>query len=70
MPAPWRRAGTVRHVFTHFELTLDVYAAQVDEVACEGMLRDSSALAGLALPSVMRKCVDAATRAGALELAA
>jgi A/G-specific adenine glycosylase len=58
MPASWRKAGQVRHVFTHFELAIDVYAAKVDDiVSADGFLRDVTLLEHEALPSVMRKCV-------------
>ncbi|MCX7382475.1 MAG: A/G-specific adenine glycosylase [Alphaproteobacteria bacterium] len=60
-PAPWRHAGRVHHVFTHFELHLDVYAAEIPVIRVnDGYLRPATALAGEALPSVMRKCVAAA----------
>jgi A/G-specific adenine glycosylase len=61
MPAEWRLAGQVRHVFTHFELYLDVFAGQVPAIAAEGFLRDAAALEAEALPSVMRKAVAVAT---------
>ncbi len=57
MPAAWRHRGKVHHVFTHFELHLDVYAATVPAIAATGFLRPAAALHGEALPSVMRKCV-------------
>jgi A/G-specific adenine glycosylase len=57
MRAAWRQAGQVRHVFTHFELMLDVYAARVPAITAEGFLRPEAALEGEALPSVMRKCI-------------
>jgi A/G-specific adenine glycosylase len=57
MPATWRQAGKVHHVFTHFELFLDVYAATVPAIAAPGFLRPATALHAEALPSVMRKCV-------------
>jgi A/G-specific adenine glycosylase len=57
MPATWRAAGAARHVFTHFELRLDVFVAQVGSITAEGFLRPVDALAAEALPSVMRKCV-------------
>jgi A/G-specific adenine glycosylase len=63
MPAAWRRLGAVRHIFTHFELRLDVYAAQVGRIEAEGFLRPAAALADEALPSVMRKCVAVARAA-------
>lgn len=55
--ADWRPAGQVRHGFTHFELILDLFAAEVPAIAADGFLRPVGALAEEALPSVMRKCV-------------
>jgi A/G-specific adenine glycosylase len=60
--ADWRRAGRVRHVFTHFELLIDVYAAAVPEIE-GGMVRHASELERLALPAVMRRCVELALAA-------
>ena len=62
MAAAWREAGQVRHGFTHFTLTIDVYAATVAAIATTaitggGLLRPVTGLAEAALPSVMRKCV-------------
>ena len=34
----WRRAGTVRHVFTHFELQLQVFAGRVPHIEAAGFL--------------------------------
>ena len=59
MPAQWHLGGTARHGFTHFELAIDVYIAQVADIAGEGFLRPVTGLAHEALPSVMRKCVAA-----------
>jgi len=56
-PAAWRRAGTAQHGFTHFELIIAVYAAEVPAIVGEGFLRPAAALADEALPSVMRKCI-------------
>ncbi len=57
----WRPVGSVLHVFTHFALTLDVYAGSVARVPAalleHGFLRAPDALAGEALPSLMRKCL-------------
>jgi A/G-specific adenine glycosylase len=53
----WRRAGEVRHGFTHFELHLALYAATVPSIEADGFLRPTAALAHEALPSLMRKCV-------------
>jgi len=64
MRAAWRHSGEVRHVFTHFELHLDVFAASVETIAAEGFLRHRAALAKEALPSVMRKAVAVAMGGG------
>ncbi len=47
--AAWERLGAVRHVFTHFALTLDVYSAS-GEAAGEGWWGDTKAL-----PTVFKK---------------
>jgi A/G-specific adenine glycosylase len=57
--AQWREAGAIEHVFTHFALTLNVWAAR-DKLP-EAALRAPAATA--ALPSVMRKALDAGRRA-------
>jgi A/G-specific adenine glycosylase len=62
VPGAWRHAGRVLHVFTHFELRLDVYATLTEAIHADGFLRDAGALAGEALPSVMRKCVAVAQK--------
>ena len=66
--ADWRRAGEVRHVFTHFSLTLDVFAARVADagsVRIDGAYAAPVAtLADEALPSLMRKCVKMAQGGG------
>ncbi|GIL02051.1 MAG: A/G-specific adenine glycosylase [Alphaproteobacteria bacterium] len=59
--APWLPAGGVRHVFTHFALELEVWRARLDRrPAAEGWWSAPDALAGEALPSVMRKVIEAA----------
>ncbi len=63
--AEWRAAGQVRHIFTHFELRLDVFVARVPVITADGFLCDADNLAGQALPSLMRKGVTLA-RAAAL----
>ncbi len=59
--AAWRRLpGTVRHVFTHFPLQLNVYAAELPAgtPAPQGMRWiPMTDIAGEALPSVMRKVI-------------
>ena len=57
MDVAWRRAGQVRHGFTHFELTIELFAACVQHIEADGFKRPIDALANEALPSVMRKCV-------------
>ena len=57
MPAAWRQAGQVRHGFTHFALTIDLFAARVETVVAEGFLHPVGELHEAALPSVMWKCV-------------
>jgi A/G-specific adenine glycosylase len=57
MDVAWRPAGQVRHGFTHFELTIDLFAARVPRIEADGFRRPVDALAHEALPSVMRKCV-------------
>ena len=49
--AEWQSAGQVRHVFTHFELRIDIYAAS----ASAGETLTDPHLA--ALPSLMQKCL-------------
>jgi A/G-specific adenine glycosylase len=65
MAAPWRPAGKVHHVFTHFELHLDVFAATVKTIDAEGFLRVATALQDEALPSVMRQAVRVAAGSAA-----
>ncbi|WP_428493179.1 A/G-specific adenine glycosylase [Rhodopila sp.] len=57
MPLNWRPAGQVRHGFTHFELIIDILAAQTAKIDAEGFAHALDALDDAALPSVMRKCV-------------
>ncbi len=57
MDVVWQSAGQVRHGFTHFELTIDLFAARVERINADGFQRPIAALAHEALPSVMRKCV-------------
>lgn len=59
--ADWRPAGTIVHVFTHFELRLDVFRADVTlPPAGDGWWARPGDLPGEALPSVMRKAIAAA----------
>ena len=56
-PAPWRLAGTAEHGFTHFQLTMQVYIAQVAAITADGLLRPVANLDAEALPTVMRRCI-------------
>ncbi len=62
--ASWRRVpGTVVHVFTHFRLELAVYRGAVEQLTQappDHWWAPAETLAGEALPSVMKKVVEAA----------
>jgi A/G-specific adenine glycosylase len=59
--AEWRPSGSIRHVFTHFALELSVYSAPVEHPAPEGhWWSPPSTLPGEALPTVMKKVLEAA----------
>lgn len=59
--AGWRSKGVVSHVFTHFELRLEVFHAVVTAMPDhEGWWSDSDSLPGEALPTVMKKALGAA----------
>jgi A/G-specific adenine glycosylase len=52
--ARWEHAGVVRHTFTHFALTLEIWrASRQSEPVSEGVWAERDALA--ALPTVFRK---------------
>lgn len=54
--AGWqRREGVVRHRFTHFELEIEVWRANVCKRPCGGLWLPSDALIRAALPTVMHK---------------
>jgi A/G-specific adenine glycosylase len=57
--AQWRDAGAIEHVFTHFALTLNVRAAR-GKLPVAALCAPA---ATAALPSVMRKALDAGRRA-------
>lgn len=59
-PADWQLGGTAKHVFTHFELRADVYWAKVESIEAAGLRRAVKSLAGEALPTVMRRCIEIA----------
>lgn len=58
--ADWKkRAGLVRHGFTHFELEIEVYAARLSKrPAGKGKWVPAGQLRDVALPTVMRKIVE------------
>jgi len=53
----WRKLdGNVRHIFTHFDLRLDVYVASVSRPGrVKGYWQSGDAMDAVALPTVMRK---------------
>ncbi|QBL94238.1 hypothetical protein KSAC_20340 [Komagataeibacter saccharivorans] len=59
--AKWHGTGQVKHVFTHFTLLVDVYAAQIsafpNSIAGQGGEVNYAGEEAVALPSLMRKCV-------------
>jgi A/G-specific adenine glycosylase len=57
MAVEWRPAGQVRHGFTHFQLTIELFAARVATIEGDGFVLPLARLNEVALPSVMRKCV-------------
>ncbi len=67
LQADWRALpGTVRHIFTHFELELMVMAACADgdEATADGVWCRPDRLGEYALPSLMKKVVAHAMKAG------
>ncbi|MCW5695890.1 MAG: A/G-specific adenine glycosylase [Bauldia sp.] len=61
--APWRSAGRVVHVFTHFRLELAVHHAGVGSTAptpADHWWAPAESLPGEALPSLMKKVIEAA----------
>ncbi|MER8810590.1 A/G-specific adenine glycosylase [Mesorhizobium australicum] len=60
-PGDWRRAGTVAHVFTHFTLELEVFRAHIEGDAPAGHFwSPAHEISGEALPTVMKKAIEAA----------
>ncbi len=58
----WRRAGSIRHVFTHFALELEIRHGKAGRRAAPAGHRwvDAGDLPGEALPTVMKKAIEAA----------
>jgi A/G-specific adenine glycosylase len=65
-PAGWKkRPGQVRHGFTHFELEIEVYRADIAKrPKIPGQWIASEKLHGVALPTVMRKIIEHGLDAG------
>ena len=60
-PANWRHAGQIAHVFTHFALELEVFRAEVNGAAPAGHFWSlAHDISGEALPTVMKKAIEAA----------
>lgn len=60
-PADWLSRGVISHVFTHFELRLEVFHAVVTSTPeFPGWWSETDSLAGEALPTVMKKALGAA----------
>ena len=56
MKQNWEKCeDEVKHVFTHFELRLEVYRAEAADVMTEGVWAEVKAIADFPLPSVMKK---------------
>lgn len=59
--ADWRSKGAISHVFTHFELRLEIFHAVVTSAPDhDGWWSDGESLPGEALPTVMKKALSAA----------
>ncbi|TIO54583.1 MAG: A/G-specific adenine glycosylase [Mesorhizobium sp.] len=60
-PADWRRAGRIGHVFTHFALELEVFHAHIKGDVADGHFWSlAHEISGEALPTVMKKVIEAA----------
>ncbi len=61
----WRKSGSVKHVFTHFELTLIVYSAEIsaddmtNPVIAGGWWSGPEQIKSEALPNLMKKVITA-----------
>ena len=60
-PADWLARGSIAHVFTHFALELSVFRARYDGPPPAGHFWSGPAdIAGEALPTIMKKAIEAA----------
>ena len=55
MKRNWEKAGSIKHVFTHFELRLEVFVAEIDERIKGQWIKDVSGM-----PTVFQKIVTCA----------
>lgn len=61
LPADWRHAGRIAHVFTHFALELEVFHAHIKGDAPDGHFWSlAHEISGEALPTVMKRVIEAA----------
>ena len=59
----WEKCeGEVKHVFTHFELRLDVYRAEITNRDAEGIWAPLVSIKSFALPTVMTKVLSLAQK--------
>lgn len=60
--AQWQPSGSITHIFTHFELRLNIYKAEVAAMppSNNGWWVAADKLGGEALPTVMKKAISAA----------
>ena len=53
----WEKCGgEVKHIFTHFELRLEVYRAEAEDMSAAGIWAEIDDISNYALPTVMTKC--------------
>jgi len=62
LPARWRHHGQVVHVFTHFRLELEIWSAEITDVAAlsDGWWAAPGTMGREALPSLFKKVLEAA----------
>lgn len=57
----WEKCdGKIKHVFTHFELRLDVYRAQSSAQSIEGVWVDTKSLSDCPIPTLTKKAIELA----------
>lgn len=66
LPLMWAQKGSIKHIFTHFELTLVVYSAEIstqdmaNAKLADGWWSDREQIKNEALPNLMKKVITAA----------